>query len=1714
LALHNLRVPCEVFELQVLSAPQKGLSVLESLVLEAIYHGANNLDLLDQIFLLGHRSLLDLVSDLWRQGHLRVDARRGRFYVTENVVNLLPALAAEATQTPVSQEAGNPELEGGQRSFRTLRLVHDLLCNELLPEIQPEQLEVNSGKERLLQPSLALGSYRSLPAVVIEKAAIQRFGNQEEQVTSMATPSGRRRQTHRLIDFSFLTEGETGAASGVRFLRLQVETVQGATGRWRIEVVNPPSLSAVFRRRLSQRLTEIAEEESDGASVLRELLDVDALAAPPARPLGEMAREALSRAIKMEQVAPLMSLHEAARQNLEMAALARELAVELERLEEHQARVRWIRGSKDLEVAVRSSIGDAQNQLVLSSPVIRWARFRHFYDLIEKRLVEAVRVVILWGTTASSELEIEVRSALKALSRKGDLQWSHRPMRSHASFLLRDATLGIFSASSIFGEPTADFLSVLVRRSDASPPPAASPDGPGRGILHVGAVVDELARVQRTALEMHIEQAVVLPSPSSGPPADPRRLPEVDPRNFDDATLDQKGGLAAWAGGWLRWSRRISRDAEALGPSASVIHDREHLEWLETAIDSCPPWMVLGSGKISSRGLDRALETRLEALADGGTRLLVIDGQRPNHEPDLEAAKVLASLCRSFPERIRQIALPHHGGILATDQFMLVTSFELLDRPFRPTEDLNKRRLHTGLLVRGGKPIAEGIDLLLREHPEALRFLGLELPALVQAPQVPAPVDGVELDWAREELLRDLDRAGSELPPQTVYEQWLQRLPPEVSPLAAFSAVRSLLAPEFARSARLLALAQSEDSLKTAGPCATDEGRRHLGELAESLWREGHLFEALEIFAAVEARAAADDPVTACFPPRPIRRALATAGRAEFTEAVLEALELPPEEAVAAAATCFAIQVLAETASNDAFDLLAHFEPHAPAALRQAVAPLRTFYDRTLRPIPWARLAELRQTEGTKAAHARQLAAVREAFENAENVNFNFTLGVQTWQRLFAAEGPFGRLRGAVKAGDREVAQGWLQVWDRRGLEAAEVMDVLSLQVFRELDYIHEDRITHRRRANYVKRLDTLLDSLRAWTGFAAPFSEPSPDSGVQDALRDLSAAWPGLCADVDSAIPAHDGWEVPLYEELAALLAAVNETRQLQARLLGRLWIENSWRYRDLWLAGPEGHLPPERRIQSLLQGLVEPPQDPSKVMDGLLEEGRVEAGLRLAQIAGRDAADPNVLDRAGAGLRARRMRLLRRLEALGPSSRLRIEPPGTPAAGAADSERGAQSRGAELIRHETALQAIEQELATRSGISGIGRSRGEPIPSALPAALAPWPYTLSLVDTVRSLRDQPWRFGGWSPAGEPSAARLIDLLSSLLLEGAPLDRGWAAELAETLDQLLGTAPPPGGTTVRREDPYLIASLRALPPAWPDAVEAGPEGGWQLCIVGAGEERSEPGDFGRFTLFFDPLFDPKAVPDLRPEWALRIRPDLVFRTLIGPREARLYTWLCELTRQLPLDRLLLEGETGFAVRHDLRFLDPILAAATDPSSASTAPHRRVAIFLDIAGFRGLGDPEIGHLIELTGDHSYWIHQYLRHLCLWLVDQGRDRVGLTPEIVDEVWQWKTLHRAIARDVDALIDQRLDLAYLMTLVVYRWIETLGEDEVSREQIDRDNEVLDPERLARGLDELAERGLIRPENSIQPPTSAAGSYLIDLIMDRWDDIENRVRKFSPE
>src|SRR5262245_6106088 len=71
----ELFVPCELIDVRTVLAPSESdtLTPVEQFVLRALNEpGVNTLDVLTQLFGLGHRPTFDLVLDLWRRGYIEV----------------------------------------------------------------------------------------------------------------------------------------------------------------------------------------------------------------------------------------------------------------------------------------------------------------------------------------------------------------------------------------------------------------------------------------------------------------------------------------------------------------------------------------------------------------------------------------------------------------------------------------------------------------------------------------------------------------------------------------------------------------------------------------------------------------------------------------------------------------------------------------------------------------------------------------------------------------------------------------------------------------------------------------------------------------------------------------------------------------------------------------------------------------------------------------------------------------------------------------------------------------------------------------------------------------------------------------------------------------------------------------------------------------------------------------------------------------------------------------------------------------------------------------------------------------------------------------------------------------------------------------------------------------------------------------------------------
>lgn len=1709
MTVRSLKIPCEVFTLRIVSAPHRGLSPLERLVLEAIVAGADTLEQLDSLFLLGHRPLLDVVSDLWRAGHLRIDMGRGKLLVTEEARQKLQNASADQADQASS---ARPPIEGGQRSSRRIELVHDLLSNELLPWARPDALDTWGGP-RSLPPVHDLGSYVRLPLVSLEKAARQRLRDLEEKEAGQGEKANRQR--HQLIHFDFGEMDDGSVRCQLRYLRIQVETRTGSAGEGRFEIVAPDFLPTAFRHRLSRDIPALAREmpPEHVPKVLEEILSDHARRSPSLSMLGE-TRSQFARLIGAAvERATAIAIDEAVVLDDDLRAEAHELVAEIEQRESSRGRVRWIAGDEALREAVSTTLGDAKRQVVLSSPVVHWSCFKTYYELLEKRLRDGIRIILLWGSTARTDLEDEVRRALITLNRLGDLQWSRRPTQTGASFLLRDADAGVLSGAPIFASASHDSLSAFVRLPqraglERSPLESDPLERQWRGDPVLQPIVDELARVQRTALEIQIEQAVVVPSEQPPDIREAHRLPPLRPSMFSHDEVAAPEALRAWADEWSRWHRRTEARAEGARDSLSMVHDHQHWRLLDEVLDERPARLVIGSGILRAAGLDPGRVEQLESLLRAGGRLLIVHGE--GQRPDSRTDETLAELRGRYPDRFRIHPLRVRGGLIATETLLLITSLALLDRQPTETEDLARRRLDTGLLVRGPEQVREGLITLFAKQEECLRFLDLERspePARSVAPsETEADPDLlIRHAWATllPRLMGELDRDGDGKPAEALWEEWLRDISNLAAPLAAFGLVAPQLGQGFRKRARLVAL-------RLTTRLDDESAAVHLGELARELWREGRLFEAVELFDALEGLSGDRLRTPAGVPPPWLRHLVWATGRGVLGEGMLEALEVPVEDTeVATAVVSATTRALVESASEEAYELLKRFLPAAPPALVPIGTAALDYYSETMRRLPWHALEQDRIARDLRAEQEEFLAAAREAFEGAKALSFNFDLGKITWRYLFRDDGAFGPLEPILKAGQVDQAVAWLADWDGQKATTAGAMDAASRRVFEEVPYIHDALITHRRRDNYLKRLEALVESVRAWIG-ARPTGVDA-DRSLLDSAKRLVSTWEvgrDDLAELARQLGESGSYAEPLAASLLALVDACLFSERPRPPALAELWSDSAWRFPDLWIAGPE-RLPPGMVAAAVLDGLVERIPDPEGALDRLLRDGRIEAALRLAPRCGIESDVPEILNRAARHLRERRTLLMRRLR----RARAATEPEVTEVLNELESIARTSD---DLVRAGRLLDRLEQLTwdAEREPTRDLEAPDDADAQVAVFPRLDPWVNSeLSTVDALRRLRDWAAEPDAVEPRDRTAVTRLVDILSRVLLHNQPIDRGWATELGLALDTLLGGEIPANPPVVRREGSFIITTLRALPSPWLPAIDH-EYGGWPLWIPvhELSESELESPD-PRLRLYFDPLFDPRNMADERPDWSLRISPELVFRTLTGPFEKRRPTWLCEIGRQISLDSLLCRAPSTHGVRDDLDALGTLLTSLEPPVRAADRREARRLVqgFLEISGIRGLEPVDIDYVVDLAGYHRYWIRIYLHHLCLWLHDKGIDRRHFTPDALDEVWFWGEFRRSVASDLEKFVQGHIDLAYVLATTIYHWVTAPGADGVPLQVVESDLVMLNEVSRREAYRQLDLRGLARVgEKTVRPPTGAAGTLLIDNLIDRLDEIEERAER----
>ena len=146
----DLFVPCEVFKVEVTLLPEENLTPLERMVLQALAEGAVRLFVeLDEVFGIGERPMLDLVSDLWRRDLIYLDFEEGGILLPEEIRKKVV-------------DGRFDELDAGDRSQESFWLARDLVLGRAVDSRFCEPVSVTPPGQQIAPEVFSRGEYQKL----------------------------------------------------------------------------------------------------------------------------------------------------------------------------------------------------------------------------------------------------------------------------------------------------------------------------------------------------------------------------------------------------------------------------------------------------------------------------------------------------------------------------------------------------------------------------------------------------------------------------------------------------------------------------------------------------------------------------------------------------------------------------------------------------------------------------------------------------------------------------------------------------------------------------------------------------------------------------------------------------------------------------------------------------------------------------------------------------------------------------------------------------------------------------------------------------------------------------------------------------------------------------------------------------------------------------------------------------------------------------------------------------------------------------------------------------------------------------------------------------------------------------------------------------------------------------------------------------------------
>jgi hypothetical protein len=1085
-------LPCEVFDVEVQLGPREGISSLELLVLRALKEGVEYFDDLVSLFQIGYRPMLNLISDLWRQNYVALDFGTARLEVAPEVRVKLGTAAEKS-------------LQGGERTQRVVTLMQELVCGHILLAVsQPARTHSN----RIAPQLKPYGSFRQAPNAEIRQAIEGLIATWDADARPLSVLAAN-------LHVDDLAASHVGQR---RLLAVEVQCTAGESGRVELRVVQPlAKLDGSARRDLERMLAQLVEERADDL-FSRFVYDHAAQRREPAAvPMRQRVRSLTARIEGLAGDAVVRNLAAAQRLHEELAEESRAALRSLVEQHARRSKLRLLTGHPAVVSAVRSAVGESLHQVVLASPRARPEPVNRAAVSLKKLLQKDQRqAFVLWGQEPDDRLDAAVQNAFGDLETSGRFFWPRLSARSNMSFLLRDDDRCILSSAPLLDDPAKDGLVIGVQVDSllrAAPCPT---------------VREQLERVARIFpdFNMAAKLATTMAPGAEASQLAPPDLPRIPTGPLDslrqaagastigisgvggDGGIDGSGGAAvsvggalleAWRDSWSEFAAGLAVAMAALGDSVEPVHDGLHREILLQALASSPSFLVVGSTEISSRAFDPILRQAMADAARAGAKIVILYGRA--RRQDEAALQRMRELTQSSAGQIVAVPCDWQGGLLLVDDWLLVSSFQLLAKAGKRDEGSPLQLQHdTGLLVRSAKLVTDALAYLQTQLP-SLAQLRLQPahnaedrpPALASA----APAAGSEhlqtlvarLAGVSEADDRSLRLRGEKI------RQWLGEA------RAAGVSIDSVV--------RLIpSLDQREQGMVTAACLQLEApGSEVHADLLRLLcadrWQTGAFHETTILRGYLNG-----DPVVAGAPPAWLAHIAAVRHDLQQLAALLKAQALlqPLDQEEAVALACIGCSALALGGVSEAWAVLDAQRNGLPPVLATWVDEIVSYWSDVGLAVPKSLLHGSASADPPAVRAQKAYTALLEAFDAAASTSFNFVLGKKTWGRLFHEQGELGRLGTAIRSSEAAVVRDWLSAARRLDRVAETLLDDAARQAAERDPHLREERIIGTKRVSCLQRLDELLLRMAEWVELQGA-SSGEPQGAILERGRRLAGA-------------------------------------------------------------------------------------------------------------------------------------------------------------------------------------------------------------------------------------------------------------------------------------------------------------------------------------------------------------------------------------------------------------------------------------------------------------------------------------------------------------------------------------------------------------------------------------------------------------------------------